>query len=518
MKTVKKDDLISEFIKLVKSYTKKFGTTNITRDWWREKTKYSETKCNTLFGSFSKLKEEAFKSAEIKKRANSEIKGRGKGVKKTYFVTSVVEGAKLDKGFMGAIDAFCKTNEAQRVLLWVRGVHPTDTFTSEQFEEFGSDLVTEFTFNDKLQAKDFMLHPAQILPLTGLGRFGNRDASLIVASPKQHMTSVPRAKGLRPHTLWSTGTASVPEYSATRAGSLANQDNTLGGLVVEVEDNKRFYIRPVQYKSSHFIDLGIGYYDNGYVKTGIKAEAIVWGDLHLTEEDEDSVQASIEQTNKLGARAALIHDVCSWNSVNHHDQNSCIVQEGKPINTLFDDYTATAYGLDGILDKLDTADLFIVKSNHDLWVNKWVNAGNFIKDKNNSIYGARAFIDFCVGRDPIEKEVKNMMNHKDRVYFLKHEQSFKVAGYELGQHGENGANGSKGSIKGIGRAHDKIVIGHSHSPSIFYSAIQVGTNSKLQLPYAHGASSWMHANCVIYPNGTFQLITFIDKKWHLTID
>lgn len=519
MKTVDREDLIVEFIKLVKKYSKKFGTTNITRDWWRTQTKYSETKCNTLFGNFSNLKSTAFENAEIKRRANAEVKGKGDTHKAKYFVTSVVEGAKLDKGFMSAIDTFCKTAKARRVLLWVRGVHPTDTFTAEQFENFGYDLVTEFTFNDKLCAKDFMLHPAQILPLTGLSRFGNRDTSLIIASTKQHMTSVPRAKGTRPHTLWSTGTASIPSYSPTRAGSLANQDNTIGGLIVEVEDNKRFYIRPVQYKDGGFIDLGTKYCSNGDVEFGNKAEVIVWGDLHLTEEDAEAVAASIEQTNQLGARAVMIHDVCSWNSVNHHDQNSCIVSADKKVWTLEDDYLYTAKHLQLILSSLDKADLFIVKSNHDLWIKKWVNAGNFLHDKNNSIAGAEAFIDFCKGEDPIERHIKAYMsNHRDRCYFLKHEQSFKVAGYELGQHGENGANGSKGSIKGIGRAHDKIVVGHSHSPNIFYSAIQVGTNSMLQLPYAHGASSWMHANCVIYPNGTFQLLTFIDRKWHLTND
>ena len=519
MKTIEREDLLTEFVLLVKKYSKKFGSTNITRDWWRSKTKYSETKCNALFGNFSNMKSIAFETADIKKRENTEIKAKGKSGKRVYFVTSVVEGSKLHTGFMDAIDTFCKIAEAERVLLWVRGVHPNETFTTEQFNEFGTDLYTEYIFNDKLKAKDFMLHPAQILPLTGLSRFGNRDSSLIIASPKQHMTSVPRAKGNRPHTLWSTGTASLPVYSPTRSGSLANQDNTIGGLVVEVEDNKRFYIRPVQYKDGGFIDLGIKYCSTGKVETGIKAEVIVWGDLHLTEEDNDSVYASIEQTNKLGARAVMIHDVCSWNSVNHHDQNSCIIPANDKVWTLEDDYTYAARKLEEILSNLDKADLFIVKSNHDLWIKRWVNAGNFLRDKNNSIAGAKAFIDFCNGQDPIELNIKSRMNKfRDRCFFLQQEQSFKVSGYELGQHGENGANGSKGSIKGIGRAHDKIVIGHSHSPNIFYSAIQVGTNSKLQLPYAHGASSWMHANCVIYPNGTFQLLTFIDKKWYLTND
>lgn len=516
MKNITKENLLTEFVTLLKKYTKKFGNSNMSRNWWRDNSKYSEVQCSKLFGSFTLFKEEALNKAAVKKRCDVDIKGKGRSGKAVYFVTSVVEGAKLDDGFMSAINTFCAACNARRVLLWCRGSHPSDLFTSLQFEEFGNDLVTEFIFNDKLKAKDFMLHPAQLLPLTGLGRFGNRDASLIIASPKQHMTSVPRAKNAKPHTLWSTGTVSIPKYSNTRAGSLAMQDNTLGGLVVEVEDNKRFYIRPVQYKDGGFIDLGVKYKSNGDVELGIKAEAIVWGDLHLTEEDPEALLASIDQVNKLGASEVFIHDVCSWNSVNHHDKSACIIKAGSRIHTLEDDYNYTAQALDDIIQHLDKASLVIVKSNHDLWIKKWVNEGEFIKDKNNSIVGARAFIDFCEGKDPIEKEIKSRMEHNERVFFLKQEQSVKVAGYELGQHGENGANGSRGSIQSLGRAHDKIVVGHSHSPNIFYSAIQVGTNSKLHLPYAIGASSWMHANCVIYPNGTFQLITFLDKNWHLT--
>lgn len=516
MKEVIREEIIKEFVQLMREYTKKFGNVNITRDWWRERSKFPSSQCDSLFGSFSKLKAEVMSKYNIKRREHVDIKSKATDRHNVYFVTSVVEGSKIDKGFLNSIDAFCKRNSAKRVLLWVRGVRKNSAFTQEQFELFGDDLVTEFSFNEKLKAKDFMLHPAQILPLTGLSRFGNRDSSLIIASTKQHMTSVPRARGSRPHTMWSTGTLSLPEYSVTRAGSLANQDNTLGGLVVEVEDSKKFYIRPVQYKNGSFIDMGVEYRSNGSIKSGIKAEAIVWGDLHLTEEDQDAVMASIDQANYFKAKNIIVHDICSWNSVNHHDQNNYIVQVGSKVHTLEDDYNYSAQKLDEIIKQLSVSTIRVVKSNHDLWVKRWVNAGNFIKDKNNSITGALAFIDFCNGKDPIEKEIKSRMSMKNRIEFLKQEQQFKVCGYELGQHGENGANGSRGTIQGIGRAHDKIVVGHSHSPNIFYSAIQVGTNSKLQLPYAHGASSWMHANCVIYPNGTFQLLTFIDKSWHLT--
>ena len=521
MSQVKKEDLIAEFKKLMVKYTKKFGNTNMTRDWWRDNTKYSSNTLSKWYNTFSNFKEQALKESGVKKRENVSIKTTKDTNVSTYFVTSIVEGANIETGFMSAIDTFCKENSANKVLLWVRGVRPIDAFTPEQLSTYEGNLCTEFVFNSKLKAKDFMLHPAQILPLTGLSRFGNRDCSLIIASPKQHMTSVPRAKNASPHTLWSTGTVSLPKYSSTRAGSLANQDNTLGGLIVEVVDSKKFHIRPVQYKDNCFIDLGTKYNSNGKVeKNAVKAEAIVWGDLHLTEEDIDAVRCSIEQTNYVKAKKVVIHDVCSWNSVNAHDINKYIVRADRKQQTLVDDYEYTATGLGYILNLLkpSKSDIYIVKSNHDNWVKRWVEKGDFIKDRTNSIAGAKAFINFCKGEDPIEVEVLDRItdqNIRNKVHFMKKDEQLKVAGFELGQHGENGANGSKGNIQGFGRSHDKIVVGHSHSPNIFYSAIQVGTNSRMDLPYATGDSSWMHANCIIYPNGTFQLITFIDENWRL---
>lgn len=521
MGDIKKKELIDEFLELLKEYSKENNSSNITRDWWRSKSQFTENDFTRLFGSFTNFKKEALGHSSLKKREFTNVVAKGKSGKSVYFVTSVIEGAKFSNEFYNAIDTFCDKNNAKKVFLWTRGTRRDSMFTMAQFDLLGKNLYTEFTFNDKLKAKDFMLYPSQMLPLTGLCRFGSRDSSLIIASPKQHMMSVPRPKTLQPHSLWSTGTMSIPDYADTRSGSFAKQDNTLGGLIVEVQDSKRFYIRPVQFKDNCFIDLGNVYHSNGKVSKTI-AEAIVWGDLHLTDEDSDAVKASISQTKELNAKRVFLHDVCSWNSVNRHEQNKYIINAYTHLRTLEDDYSYTAKELSNIIRdtnsrKGGSTDFYIVKSNHDLWVKKWVEQGEFVKDRVNSISGAKAFLNFCYGNDPIELEVKEKLDKQAKkfVHFLKQDESFKVAGYELGQHGENGANGSKGSIKSFGRIHDKIVVGHSHSPNIYYSAIQVGTNSKLNMPYAVGDSSWMHANCIIYPNGTFQLVTFLDSKWKL---
>lgn len=515
-----RESIISEFKHLAEDYQKK-NNKRMTRNWWRTKTSFSERDVEKIFGTYGALANQVIgKKDEAKLRTRAFVDIKKKSTEGgTFFVTSIVEGSDVSRPFLRAIDTFCKKNKAKRVLLWTRPIYRENRFSPEQLEEFQNDLATSFTFNNNLTACDFMIHPTQLLPLTGLARFGNREHSIIVASPKQHMSSVPRERQGKPHTLWTTGTVSLPTYSNTRQGSLSKQDQVLGGLVVEVFDNKKFNIRPIQFKGHGFIDLGTEYRDDGTTQK-VEAEAIVWGDLHLSEEDEMAVKVSIAQTKFLNAKNIIIHDVCSWNSVSAHDKNKFIVKKGTPVRTLLQDYEETATKLSEIIRQLglNTATLHIVKSNHDLWVKRWVEEGNFIKDRNNSVDGAYAFIDFCSGIDPIEKELRLRIDNEGRLHFLKENESLKIAGYELGQHGENGANGSKGSIQSFGRSHNKIVIGHSHSPGIYYNAIQVGTNSKFDLPYTKGSSSWMHANCVIYPNGTYQLLTFIDKDWKKGLD
>lgn len=509
-KELSEELLLKDLQEWAKRYHKKFGTFNITRNFYRKHSKYSEGDVAEFFGTFSEFKDKALALTDTFKRVENEIVRSSNTLKGKYLVSSVIEGSRYNKDFFKAMLNFCQKENAKLILLWVRGVRKDDSFTPEEYESLKPYLATEYSFNSRLSAIDFMLYPTQILPLTGLNRFGSRDASLIVASPKQHLESVPRTKGKSPRVLWTTGTISTPRYSKTRAGSLAKQDNVLGALVVEIESPKRFFIRPVQWISDGFVDLGKKYTKDSVVP--VKAKAMVWGDLHAPEEDQKALGVAIEQAKYLKAEKIFLHDICSFESINHHNKHKYLTRsmlKGN-VKTLKDELNYTKNLLKDITSLFDDkTHFYIVHSNHDNFIKKYLEDGEFIKDTPNAIMGAQMFIDLSSHKNPLE------CIGNDKITFLEEDGSYKVEGIELGLHGSETINGGRSSIRSFGRTQDKAIIGHSHSPNIFFSVYQVGTLSQLRLGYNKGLSSWSHCNAVVYEGGYVQLLFVVDGKWRV---
>ena len=78
-----------------------------------------------------------------------------------------------------------------------------------------------------------------------------------------------------------------------------------------------------------------------------------------------------------------------------------------------------------------------------------------------------------------------------------------------------GSNGAKGSSIGFSKLGQKIIVGHSHTPSIVGNAYTVGTSSRFDLSYVKGPSSWLHTHAILYPSGAITLINIINGKWKL---
>ena len=72
---------------------------------------------------------------------------------------------------------------------------------------------------------------------------------------------------------------------------------------------------------------------------------------------------------------------------------------------------------------------------------------------------------------------------------------------------------ARGSAVSLAKTCRKKIIGHSHSPCIVDGIFQVGTLTKLRLEYNLGASSWMNANAVIYPDGHRSLLFIVNGNW-----
>ncbi len=115
--------------------------------------------------------------------------------------------------------------------------------------------------------------------------------------------------------------------------------------------------------------------------------------------------------------------------------------------------------------------------------------------------------------DPFTLLIQRRNN--ERVVALCRDDSYRIAGIEVGMHGDIGPNGARGSRKNLRRVGVKSVIGHSHAPGIDEGCYQVGTSTLLRLEYNHGPSGWLNADCLILENGKRQIIIYIDGKYRI---
>jgi hypothetical protein len=121
------------------------------------------------------------------------------------------------------------------------------------------------------------------------------------------------------------------------------------------------------------------------------------------------------------------------------------------------------------------------------------------------------------GKDPLKAALEMMgVKFGSDIIWLERDQDFRVAGIELGAHGDLGANGKKNpGSKGMYKAYGKVIYGHCHHGEMWHEAWSVGTSTHRKLSYNRGASSWDNSQAIVYSDGTRQLINVIEGKWRL---
>lgn len=434
--------------------------------------------------------------------------------KRRYFVTSAVAGAPVCHAFLDSIETFCKAQHAQLVVLPMRGISVRHAGYNKRIENF---LATEYIFNKNLQAQDFMLNPQMINPLTGLNRFGQKEYSLLIASPKQFLRTVPVSHEAVPHLIQSTGTCCFPEYAHTRQGCLAKQDHCLGGIIVEIENEKLFHTRQVQADSAFgFYDLGLYYTQKEVIKK--RASAFIMGDLHAGFEDPSAIQAWVECIQYTRPKYIIIHDAFDGHSINHHYEKDIEKQINRKeeINTLEKELDNLGKTLTFWAESFPESELVIVPSNHDDFLGRYLTEVRYASDRLNHKISLTLAKWYLEKKNPLEEYIKEYFSIRN-IRWLKREKDYKLHDVHIGAHGDKGNNGNKkGSMLQAELSYGNAVIGHSHAPGILRKIWQVGTSTKLLLDYNIGSpSSWLHASCLLYKEGCRQLVISIDGRWRI---
>lgn len=91
-------------------------------------------------------------------------------------------------------------------------------------------------------------------------------------------------------------------------------------------------------------------------------------------------------------KTVLLHDVASWNSISHHEMHqylSKVKNTTTETKTLEDELNAVVINLKYLANSFKNTEFKIVNSNHDDFIRKWLETGEFTKDKSKCSYRSK---------------------------------------------------------------------------------------------------------------------------------
>lgn len=498
---------------------------------------FSRDKVRNYFGSLTQLKEfvkenypsicskvvdESIFTPQQYERLLASVEGC-----KRFVVTTIVNGCSVNKRFLRSIKTYCKNNNAKLLLLPC--YDPAHNLAGSKYTwKFDPILSNELivfdnvSLNENLFISAIKLTAKQIDPTTGLARIGQRNGSFIYASPKQRLQMVATGRDST-CAIMTTGALTDSDYSSTRylsqrSAYIANHDHVLGAIVVEVENEKKFHFRQIQANGNgNFIDLG-KYYKGDCVED-ITPEAIVLGDWHSGDTDPNVKKVFFNLIDELKPKTCILHDIFNAKSISHHLDKKCI-EKAKLVDTnelsLEDEVKQVVNDLNEIQSHVKN--VIIVKSNHDEHLEKYLEEVRYKKDALNHKFALKLAVQLSEENDPLKWAVENTgkLNTKSSIKWLQKGDIFTIGGVQLGAHGHSGPHGSRGSLRNMEIAYGNCIVGHYHVAQILRHAWSVGTCSKLELNYNRGdPSAWTHTSCLVYKNGSRQLINVIGNSCKL---
>lgn len=458
---------------------------------------------------------------------------------KRFIITWAQNNTPVNEMFLKNIEAYAKYIDAKLYVIAGRYKNPTSVF-SDKDEESWHSRVTPYLYagSENLHKHltlvgDVKISPTASLPMTSMEGFSGSE-SCIFGHPKVQMEMVPVLEGCIPKSMMTTGACTIPNYTDSKAGKKGEFHHSLGFVVVEIKDKETFYSRQVvATDNGDFVDLfhevkfnggkkklnvvpGLTFLSNeiegeSQVKVIKEIDAAILGDIHFGEHDQEVLDITLNDLFvKLNPCQVALHDVFDGHSISHHDRKDAFAQYKKELNGKNDLGVEIENMLKG-LEPFSKYKTIIVKSNHDVFLDRWLTDVDWRKEKTmkNSIcymkYATLLLEDVAQqGVIPyvIKERYPNMIT-------LGLNDTYKVNGWELGQHGHVGASGSRGSVNQFRRLNTKMIVGHSHTCSRKDGVMSVGTSTHLRVGYNNGPSSWAQCHAILHKNGKTQHIMFI---------
>ncbi len=452
---------------------------------------------------------------------------------KRFLVTSAQNATPIHTEFWESLKVAARYLKAEIIVIPLRYKNPTSQWTASQDNaEWWDEEVEPYLFNARKKLcpnlvllGDIKIQPTASQPLTGLEGFTGGESS-IVGHSKLQLKVIPVPAGKTPKILTTTGSCTVKNYTDSKAGQMGKFHHSLAAALVETE-GKQFRIRQIiADNDGSFIDVNKLYTPNG-VKDAPPALGLVMGDTHARFIDPKVKKATFGPGGIVEAfnpEALIWHDTLDEYAQNHHHKGNVFISFAKHISG-FGDVREEVKMTVALLDELTGKRKgIVVSSNHDNFLSRYVQSSDWRQDPENAEFYLETALAMLRGTkmtaqgteypDPFMYWVSRLSKNPN-VRCLKIDESFTLAGIEVGMHGHQGPNGSRGSAKNLSRLGAKTIIGHSHTPTIQDGCYQVGTSTPLRMEYTHGPSSWLNCHCAVYSNGKRSLVFMIDGKWTL---
>lgn len=450
----------------------------------------------------------------------------------TFVVTWAQNATPVHEGFLASLQHYCKHKSATLLVIAGRYKNPTSQFSiSQKNEEYWADEIADYLIKQRIHLNDSLVimgdlksQPTAENPLQGHKGI-TQDKSGVFGHPKIALESVATPQHKLPKLLFTTGAVTHRNYTDTNLGKKGEFHHSFGATVLEIQGDKFFGRQLAACEDGSFIDLDTEYTPEG-ARPADRPLGYIPGDMHKDFIDPDCERALFGKQGiirTLRPKQVVYHDLLDSYSISHHHLRKPFTQYAKEINDRHLAEGEIRRCLDGLREwQIDGVEQIIIASNHNDHLLRWLEDGESrVSTKNLPLYhdlkakvyrGTRLGMSGAEVPNPLEILTKEWAPDLN-VRFTGRNESLMIADVECGMHGDIGPNGSKGSVNALADIGVKVVSGHGHSPGIKHGHYRTGTNSRLDLEYAIGPSSWMHSDCIIYANGKRSLIHKLDGQW-----
>lgn len=440
--------------------------------------------------------------------------------KKTYFITSAQNATPIDKSLWSKMKRYADHHEAEIVVIPLRYKNPTSVFTDKQkkdnwwdSEVVGYLMANRVKISDRFTILgDIKTQPTASQPLMSMEGF-TLGESAIIGHPRLHFKTLPTLPSHSNKYLMTSGAITLPNYTDSKSGAKGAFNHIMGFTIIETDGKELLHIRQVSAeKNGDFCDLDYIVTEDSIEKSNRLIDVLVGGDTHVGETCPVTHQSTLGQLRRFMPKHYVIHDLATGSSISHHERKNPFAQLELERTGNWD-MTKEFSAIFNYLDEFLEWNPVVVKSNHDVFFDRFLEDVDWRKNSNKASYLKYSYLR-SEGELPngiLPYEINN--RYGDKVMTLRDDSSFIVNGIELAMHGHIYASGGKAGKSSFSSLNFKLTTAHTHSPAILNNHYTVGTQTHLVLGYTKGASGWANCNSILHRSGKRQLILMEDGKY-----